>query len=168
MAFGPGSALLSRGRAIGFSLYRRVHRCPAPPGIVRGVWSRLALPANPVTLSSRQHQSDDGTCFGCWVTISLSQHVGTWALALVHSTSVPQTSQRYLFPNWLIYRDLLKQNRAAKRKRFLLFLDFHRLTTADHCTFSRTSNDILGTTFCTYIPFSYLIRHNLSSFSHMD
>jgi hypothetical protein len=45
------------------------------------------------------YQSEDGNGLGSWIFISLSQQTGLPSPALVHSTSVPHASQRYLLPS---------------------------------------------------------------------
>jgi hypothetical protein len=46
-----------------------------------------------------QYQSEEGKGLGSWAVISFPQQVTVPSLALVQSTSVPQTSQRYRLPN---------------------------------------------------------------------
>jgi hypothetical protein len=75
-------------------------RCPLPCTL-----NLVFLPASFLCLRHYAprsiHQSDEGIVFGSWMAISLSQQVSVPSPGFVLKASVPQTSQRYLFPSLL-------------------------------------------------------------------
>src|SRR5262249_56451485 len=58
-------------------------------------------------------QSDDGSGFASLSFISWSQQVRSPPPGLLHSTSAPQTSQRYRLPSWVDMLASLSERRAG-------------------------------------------------------
>jgi hypothetical protein len=67
----------------------------------------IFLPSSMFHLVPALSQSDEGIVFGSWMVISLSQQVSVPSPGFVFKASVPQTSQRYLFPSLLGIEGLL-------------------------------------------------------------
>ncbi len=101
-----------------------------------------------------QSQSEEGKGFGSWISASLSQQIGLPPPAFVQSISVPHSSQRYLFPSWLISitSSNIELNEHMNSKK--LFLKFHGLTAAVKGSLTTASYNKFCSTFGTKISLS--------------
>ena len=93
------------------------------------------------------------------MAISLSQQMMVPSLALVQSTSVPQTSHLNLLPNWFIYVSPSKYHAIYYRALLVASLNLHWLPAAFKGSFAGSGNDELGAAFFADIPLAYLVSH---------